>query len=295
MVAAGPARLGDRHRGLGGDRRLGDRPARWCRSRATSPRTPGCRRSPARTSCPVLFVGLAAILSFVFSAPTRTSSRTRDARAAATGATRHDAAGVAILRRPGGARRDHRARRGPVRDGPDHDDDPAPHDRARPRPRRRSGIVLSAHTLGMFALSPISGRLTDRFGAVPTIFAGTRPLAIAAVMAAVAPPDGGVMLAPRAVPARARLEPRVRRRARDALAAPRAPRADAGPGRRRRADLERPRAAASLGSGLIMAARRLHGARDPRRGRGDHPGARAPRRTGAAMRHAHAAEVAPTA
>ena len=26
------------------------------------------------------------------------------------------------------------------------------------------GIVLSGHTFGMFALSPISGRLTDRFG-----------------------------------------------------------------------------------------------------------------------------------
>jgi MFS family permease len=56
------------------------------------------------------------------------------------------------------------------------------------------GIVLSGHTLGMFALSPISGRLTDRFGSVPTIFAGTAILATAAVMAAAAPPDGGVVL-----------------------------------------------------------------------------------------------------
>jgi MFS family permease len=56
------------------------------------------------------------------------------------------------------------------------------------------GIVLSAHTLGMFALSPVSGRLTDRFGAVPTIFAGTTVLAIAALMAAAAPGDGGFVL-----------------------------------------------------------------------------------------------------
>ncbi len=56
------------------------------------------------------------------------------------------------------------------------------------------GIVLSGHTLGMFALSPISGRLTDRFGSVPTIFAGTAVLATAAVMAAAAPPDGGFIL-----------------------------------------------------------------------------------------------------
>jgi len=56
------------------------------------------------------------------------------------------------------------------------------------------GIVLSAHTLGMFALSPVSGRLTDRFGPVPTIFLGTATLAIAALMAAASPPDGGGIL-----------------------------------------------------------------------------------------------------
>ena len=46
----------------------------------------------------------------------------------------------------------------------------------------------------MFALSPISGRLTDRFGSVPMIFAGHRGPRAAAVMAAAAPPDGGVVL-----------------------------------------------------------------------------------------------------
>jgi MFS family permease len=56
------------------------------------------------------------------------------------------------------------------------------------------GIVLSAHTLGMFALSPISGRLTDRYGSVPTIFAGTAVLATASVLAAAAPADGGFVL-----------------------------------------------------------------------------------------------------
>ena len=56
------------------------------------------------------------------------------------------------------------------------------------------GIVLSAHTLGMFALSPVSGRLTDRFGAVPTIFAGTVVLATASLMAAAAPAEGGIVL-----------------------------------------------------------------------------------------------------
>ena len=56
------------------------------------------------------------------------------------------------------------------------------------------GIVLSAHTLGMFALSPVSGKLTDRFGPVPTIFAGTAILAISSLMAAAAPAEGGAGL-----------------------------------------------------------------------------------------------------
>jgi MFS family permease len=56
------------------------------------------------------------------------------------------------------------------------------------------GIVLSAHTLGMFALSPLSGWLTERFGTVPTIFLGSATLGIAALMAAAAPADGGLIL-----------------------------------------------------------------------------------------------------
>jgi MFS family permease len=56
------------------------------------------------------------------------------------------------------------------------------------------GIVISAHTLGMFALSPLSGRLTDRFGPVPTIFAGTALLAGSSLLAAAAPPAGGPAL-----------------------------------------------------------------------------------------------------
>jgi MFS family permease len=56
------------------------------------------------------------------------------------------------------------------------------------------GFVLSAHTFGMFALSPISGRLTDRFGSPTVIAAGLVTLAVAGVLAAVAPPDGGALL-----------------------------------------------------------------------------------------------------
>jgi MFS family permease len=56
------------------------------------------------------------------------------------------------------------------------------------------GLVISAHTFGMFALSPLSGRLTDRFGSVPVILAGMAILAVSAVMAAAAPPEGDVWL-----------------------------------------------------------------------------------------------------
>ena len=56
------------------------------------------------------------------------------------------------------------------------------------------GLVLSAHTLGMFAFSPLSGWLSDRFGRVPTIFLGTAVLGVASLMAAFAPPDGGLVL-----------------------------------------------------------------------------------------------------
>jgi MFS family permease len=56
------------------------------------------------------------------------------------------------------------------------------------------GIVISGHVFGMFALSPLSGRLTDRLGPMPVILAGLCLSAAAAVMAAAAPPDGGPQL-----------------------------------------------------------------------------------------------------
>ena len=56
------------------------------------------------------------------------------------------------------------------------------------------GFVISGHTFGMFALSPLSGRLTDRFGSPIVITAGLVVLAVSSVMAAVAPPEGGALL-----------------------------------------------------------------------------------------------------
>ncbi|MER6815000.1 MFS transporter [Spirillospora sp. NPDC000708] len=46
------------------------------------------------------------------------------------------------------------------------------------------GMTLSAHTLGMFALSPVTGRLVDRYGARPVMLAGVAALAASAGLAA---------------------------------------------------------------------------------------------------------------
>jgi MFS family permease len=56
------------------------------------------------------------------------------------------------------------------------------------------GIVISGHVFGMFALSPLSGRLTDRLGPLRVILAGLCLSAGAALLGAAAPPDGGPML-----------------------------------------------------------------------------------------------------
>src|SRR5205807_583897 len=46
------------------------------------------------------------------------------------------------------------------------------------------GMTLSAHTLGMFAFSPVTGRLLDRAGARPVMFGGLFTLVVATVLAA---------------------------------------------------------------------------------------------------------------
>jgi MFS family permease len=47
------------------------------------------------------------------------------------------------------------------------------------------GATLSVHTLGMFALSPVTGRLLDRVGSRPVMLAGMLTLAVAAALVAV--------------------------------------------------------------------------------------------------------------
>lgn len=56
------------------------------------------------------------------------------------------------------------------------------------------GLVISGHVFGMFALSPLSGRLTDRVGPLPVIVTGLLVSATAALIGALAPPDGGPLL-----------------------------------------------------------------------------------------------------
>lgn len=58
------------------------------------------------------------------------------------------------------------------------------------------GGVLSVHILGMFALSPVSGKLADRFGGTATIVGGIGALALATVLAVAVPAAGGILEAP---------------------------------------------------------------------------------------------------
>lgn len=58
------------------------------------------------------------------------------------------------------------------------------------------GIVISAHTLGMFALSPLTGALGDRFGRPQVAAAGMAVVLVSVAMAGMAPPEAtGVLIA----------------------------------------------------------------------------------------------------
>lgn len=52
------------------------------------------------------------------------------------------------------------------------------------------GTILSAHTLGMFALSPLTGRLVDRFDCRPVLLAGLLTMATATGAAVITSGDG---------------------------------------------------------------------------------------------------------
>lgn len=56
------------------------------------------------------------------------------------------------------------------------------------------GIVISAHVFGMYALAPISGRITDRFRPLPIIFGGLAVILAASVLSALASPTDELVL-----------------------------------------------------------------------------------------------------
>lgn len=56
------------------------------------------------------------------------------------------------------------------------------------------GLVIGAHTFGMFAVSPLTGLLADRFGRLPVMVTGQAILVVAAVLAAFAGGDATLLL-----------------------------------------------------------------------------------------------------
>ncbi len=140
---------------------------------------------------PIGFVGLASILSFVFLRPDPFELADRSESAAEPGAPTSSIRD--IIRRPGVSAALVALVAGqtvmvlimtmtPV------------HMTAHGHHVETVGLVISGHTFGMFALAPLSGRLTDRFGSGRVIAAGLTVLAGASVLAAIAPPDGGALL-----------------------------------------------------------------------------------------------------
>lgn len=57
------------------------------------------------------------------------------------------------------------------------------------------GVVLSSHFVGMYALSPLSGWISDRFGKIRAIWTGFGVLLLSVVTVAVTQSEGGAMLA----------------------------------------------------------------------------------------------------
>ena len=56
------------------------------------------------------------------------------------------------------------------------------------------GNIISAHTLGMFAFAPLVGRVTDRVGAIPMMWAGAAILVVSGLIAALSPHDATTLL-----------------------------------------------------------------------------------------------------
>jgi len=59
---------------------------------------------------------------------------------------------------------------------------------------RLIGLVISVHVLGMYALSPVVGRIVDRIGRIPTIMVGGAILLASAIISGLAYADAVVQL-----------------------------------------------------------------------------------------------------
>jgi MFS family permease len=144
---------------------------------------------------PIVFVGLAAVLSWVFLRPDpyeladrSSATRTDGAELGAPASTVGD-----LLRRPTVAAALIALVAGQVVMVLIMTMTPL-HMTAHGHHLETVGVVISGHVFGMYALAPISGRLTDRFGSGPVIIAGLVLLAVSSLLAAVAPPEGGAIL-----------------------------------------------------------------------------------------------------
>ena len=195
LVPGRPPRVGDRHRRLGRHVRRGRRAEPRRLRPATLGQSLGLPELAGAYLVPVVFVGAAAILSFVLLRPDPYAL----ADAIVTTRSRRDATATAasLGQRPR-AGRTSRSRSSSLVTvqvvmvlimtmTPLHMTDHG-HDLA------AVGIVISGHTFGMYGLSPLSGRLTDRFGSVPVILAGLGGDRARGGAGRRRPAEGGVLL-----------------------------------------------------------------------------------------------------
>ena len=126
------------------------------------------------------------------------------------------------------------------------------------------GTIISGHVFGMYAPSPISGWLSDRFGRIFVIAGGSLAMVLAALLAATARPEHHLAMFTALSAARRRLERELRRRQRARHRCGRRSRAAAHPRDRRHRDVP--------GVGRGGAARRFRPERGGLPGDGDRRG-----------------------
>ena len=226
---------------------------------------------------PMVFVGAAAVLSFVMLRPDpyELADTTVEQMRGDDGAVTPPCGAPAT---PGRPRSDHGTGLRPGGDGPDHDDDPAAHDAARPRPRGGRVRDQRPHLRDVRAVADLG--TADRPLWQPGRHRGG-PRGPRDLLGPRRGRSAGGRRAPvhRAVPARLRLEHGLRRRIRVADARPGDPRTHPVSGLHGRLHLE----LGGRGKPVVRSRGRLGGLRDAGSHRGGphrHPGDRPPRHAG---------------